>query len=535
MSEAGAKAELVGEQVGIETEAASPPATEAAMEAVTSILGGVARELDVAKSQRVFTNRNLKMADVEVIGFDMDYTLAIYQQAELEKLSIECTLHKLVKRGYPGDILGLDYRPEWAIRGLVVDRKHGNVFKMDRHGHIGRCFHGHTELASDRRRELYLRERVRTSLPPYAWIDTLFALPEVVMYCALVEYQEKATGGGPVDYDRLWQDIREAIDEAHRDESMKTRIKADIARYIVKDPYLAASLHKFRSSGKRLFLLTNSMWDYTDALMTYLLDGELPAYPSWRGYFDIVIVGGAKPKFFTDRDSFLELDAAGVSIGAPKGQLQRGRIYQGGNIVDFERLAGAGGDKVLYVGDHIYGDILRAKKSSVWRTCMIVQELEQELTTVAQHREEIARLAELDRRGQRLESELNYQQSLLKTLQKLADSDAPRLPGAPHVVLAPTDLEAAKKAAKASLDAVRATLRETLAEFDTIALRVDQAFNRRWGALFKEGNENSRFGEQVEDYACLYTSRVSNFLSYSPLQYFRAPRDHMPHEYSTRD
>ena len=42
--------------------------------------------------------------------------------------------------------------------------------------------------------------------------------------------------------------------------------------------------------------------------------------------------------------------------------------------------------------------------------------------------------------------------------------------------------------------------------------------------------ENSRFGEQVEDYACVYTSRVSNFLAYSPLQYFRSPRDHMPHE-----
>ena len=38
------------------------------------------------------------------------------------------------------------------------------------------------------------------------------------------------------------------------------------------------------------------------------------------------------------------------------------------------------------------------------------------------------------------------------------------------------------------------------------------------------------FGQQVEDYACVYTSRVSNFLAYSPLRYFRSPRDHMPHE-----
>nr|MBP6741588.1 HAD family hydrolase [Deltaproteobacteria bacterium] len=51
-----------------------------------------------------------------------------------------------------------------------------------------------------------------------------------------------------------------------------------------------------------------------------------------------------------------------------------------------------------------------------------------------------------------------------------------------------------------------------------------------WGPLFKAGAENSRFGEQVEDFVCLYTSRVSNFLSYSPFQYFRSPREHLPHE-----
>jgi hypothetical protein len=50
--------------------------------------------------------------------------------------------------------------------------------------------------------------------------------------------------------------------------------------------------------------------------------------------------------------------------------------------------------------------------------------------------------------------------------------------------------------------------------------------------VFKEGAENSRFGRQVENYACVYTSRVSNFLFYSPHQYFRAPRHWMPHEKS---
>ncbi len=59
---------------------------------------------------------------------------------------------------------------------------------------------------------------------------------------------------------------------------------------------------------------------------------------------------------------------------------------------------------------------------------------------------------------------------------------------------------------------------------------IDQRFHPYWGSLLKEGNEESSFGAQVEEYACLYTSRVSNFLLYSPQQYFRSPRDEMAHE-----
>ncbi len=68
------------------------------------------------------------------------------------------------------------------------------------------------------------------------------------------------------------------------------------------------------------------------------------------------------------------------------------------------------------------------------------------------------------------------------------------------------------------------------AEVESLEARVDRAYNSHWGSCLREGNENSRFGEQVNDYADLYTSRVSNFAPYSPLRYFRAPRRPMPHE-----
>src|SRR5215471_19020994 len=191
-------------------------APKAHLELLEALGHAVPRTLDIARSRRVFVNRNLRMDEIELIGFDMDYTLALYNQPNLEALSIRCTLEKLVQqRGYPAEILRLDYDPAFAVRGLVVDRIHGNVLKMDRYGHVGRVYHGRQKLDKETRHRLYRMERIRLSAPRYAWIDTLFALPEAVMYAAIVELLEQR---GKVAYAQLWQDIRESIDEAHRDE-----------------------------------------------------------------------------------------------------------------------------------------------------------------------------------------------------------------------------------------------------------------------------------------------------------------------------
>ena len=59
---------------------------------------------------------------------------------------------------------------------------------------------------------------------------------------------------------------------------------------------------------------------------------------------------------------------------------------------------------------------------------------------------------------------------------------------------------------------------------------IDRHFHPYWGSLLKESNDRSSFGDQVEEYACLYTSRVSNLMAYSPLQHYRSAHDRMPHE-----
>jgi hypothetical protein len=348
--------------------------------------------------------------------------------------------------------------------------------------------------------------------PRFASIDTLFALPEACLYAGIIDLLEARTL--TVDYARVFEDIRESIDTVHRDNSLKSAIRERIGHFVFKDPELGPTLHKLRSGGKKLFLLTNSLWDYTDLVMRYLLDGVLPDYPTWRRYFDLVITGAAKPAFFGEGSAFLSIDdhsAKNRTLG-PAHSLERGKVYQGGNLADFERMTGFSGERILYVGDHIYGDILKSKKTSLWRTCMVVHELEDEIRYTDSRRADIARLSEMEGTRCELDDEVSLLKSQFSAAERAGASEEER------------------RRIKSELERARRSLREATQVEDALELDLERGFNAAWGLLFKEGHENSRFGEQVEKYACLYTSRVSNFLRYSPAQYFRSGRGRMAHE-----
>ncbi len=472
--------------------------------------------------RQIFVNRNLAMSKIEMVGFDMDYTVAIYHHRQIETLSFQMTVEKLVQGfGYPQELLELRYDPSAVIRGVFIDKRHGNILKMDRFGQVDRAYHGSRQLDEETVVRLYRNERIRLKSTDYAWVDTLFALPEAALYgqvVALFEDQLQRT----LDYGRLYQDIREAIDTVHRDNSLKAVIRASIADYIYQDVELAPALHKLRSGGKRLFLLTNSALDYTQAVMSFLLDGALAEYPSWRNYFDVVITSAQKPGFFSETNPFVELN---IATGLPQPNevtaFERGHVYQGGHLAQFERLSGCTGESVLYVGDHIYGDILKSKKTSMWRTCMVVQELEDEIRYLQSRSQEVEKLAELQTLQLRLDDEVSRRKSKLNQLERSLSKE----PGAEK-----TAHDERFRQTKHELDLLRRALKESTALSSTLETEVERGFNARWGLHFKSGNENSRFGEQVEQYACLYTSRVSNFGFYSPVHVHRSIRELMPHE-----
>jgi hypothetical protein len=290
-----------------------------------------------------------------------------------------------------------------------------------------------------------------------------------------------------------------------------------LPRYVDRDPDLGLLFHKLRSAGKRVFLLTNSSPEYTDSMMSYLLNDALDEYPSWKNYLDYICTFSKKPSFFTDKAPFVDVETQEESR-----EPARGRVYTGGNIADLERALGFSGDEVLYVGDHIYGDVLRAKKESTWRTAMIIQEMDDELRVLREHALSFERADALEQMRNAVQDELRERQARLKKVErKLNDHES----GSERATW-----DAKRVRHRRSIDRLRAQLKDLDAERSSLHDVLDEAFHPFWGSVFKAGNEVSSFGSQVEQYSGLYTSRATNLMQYSPMHYFQSPRHRMPHE-----
>jgi len=67
-----------------------------------------------------------------------------------------------------------------------------------------------------------------------------------------------------------------------------------------------------------------------------------------------------------------------------------------------------------------------------------------------------------------------------------------------------------------------------------LARAASEQGNPVWGPLMRAGVDKSLFARQVEKYADVYTSRVSNFATATPYGYLRAARGSLPHDHAHR-
>jgi len=467
---------------------------------------------------RIFCNRALNMDQIQAIGFDLDYTLAEYKPA-FDLLAYNGALQKLLAMGYPAEIQDLKYDGAAYQRGLVIDKRRGNLVKLDRHKYPKVVYHGLTKIDSASRKALYSRSfeaQPQFSPPDYVSVDTEFQLVDVCLFCQLVDIKDRMPERVPQSYTEIYKQVRRAVDLCHCDGVIKNPVAVDPATYIKASPDLPRMLKQLMVGGKQVFLLTNSLYDYTNVVCTYLL-GE-----QWLDFFDLVICGARKPGFLLDpylpifRVSTEDASLENIELGSEGGAaaaLAAGKVFQGGNWNHLHRMLNLQtGSALMYVGDHMYSDILRSKRTLGWRTLLIVPELYHEVSMLEES--EAGRRRAQTLREARASLDLQLRRLQLKRLT--------------------LNQEGAKEADIAALDDEEDQLyqeQSKLTEQLSSALEArHEAFHPRWGQLFKAGHQNSRWAQQVGDYACLYTSQATNLQYATSNTAFRALTDLMPHD-----
>lgn len=466
------------------------------------------------RTRGIFCNRTLNLRSIKAIGYDMDYTLVHYHVEAWEGRAYEHIKRRLLEQGWP--IEGLDFDPRGATRGLILDRKLGNLVKANRFGYIKRASHG-TELMDYRTmRRTYARTVVDLNDPRYYFLNTFFSISEATMYAQLVDLYDDGLLPGVKGYEDLYDRVRGALDAAHIEGVLKSEIMASPQDYVALDEEMPLALWDQKEAGKQLVLITNSEWSYTRFMMSYAFDRFLPEGKTWRDLFELVVVSSRKPIFFSGSSPMLEVEPESGLLREFVGPLHAGKVYFGGSAAKIEGYLGLSGDQILYVGDHLFTDVNITKSLLRWRTALVMRELEEELHELAVAHPLQQEIEALMEEKTVLEDEYSQMRLIMQRLTHGYGISAPE----EH------DVEQIR-------DRLHELREELVALDDRIAPMViddGQSFNTRWGYLMRTGKDKSHLTRQVERYADIYTSRVSNFLYYTPFMYFRAPRGSLPHD-----
>ena len=436
----------------------------------------------------IYTNRVLNLSQIKAIGFDMDYTLVEYHTRQFEAYVHQSVLECLVKhKGYTKEILSLSFDYDQVIQGLVIDRSAGNILKLSRFGKVKQAFHGTKELTYSEIKRIYNNRVIELNDRNIQSLDTSFSIANGVLFLQLVDLinAEKI----PATYTKLSYDIKEMIDLIHRDGSLKQEIINNKKKYVIQNPKTAEYLERLKKDGKKLLLITNSDYLYSNKMMEYAFDPYLKEHKSWRDLFQVVITFAMKPRFFTGSAPFLKVSPDTGLMENYEGSVESG-IYQGGNANQLQADIGIEGEDFLYLGDHIFGDVVSIKKTCNWRTALVLSPLKEEMQGIQKSSTLQAEITSL------MEQKIKHEH-LLKT-----QNDRSQM----------------------------VSINELNAQISERVQQIKQFFNPNWGELMRAGAEESRFADQVEKYACVYMERVSDLNEYTSDFYFRPLRRYLPHE-----
>lgn len=443
------------------------------------------------------------MRHIKYIGLDMDHTLVRYDTEKFESLVYKLTIDYLIHVfHYPKIIRTLKFDFKRAIRGLIIDKSNGNLLKISLHGGIRQSQHGLSPIAYQEQKKIYRTTYIDLFNDNYTAADTGFSISACVIFSQLVDLKDK--GKLSINnYETIANDVLNAVDKVHSVSELKSHVTNHLDQYVYQDEALVEGIKRYILHGKKIFIITNSDYAYTKPLLDYAINPFLNKGEKWSDLFEYVITLAQKPRFFYDKLNFLQIDPETNTMTNLKGPLTPG-LYQGGCAQQFTADLKLTGDQILYIGDHIYGDVLRLKKDCNWRTALVVEELGDEVE------------------GQIKAKPFEEKIVLLMDAKKQFEQR--------YVELSSKKVEENTDAYDEAINDCSTQMGKLDKDISDALLLQKQCFNEYWGRIFRAGAEESYFAHQTNRFACIYMEKIVDFFTSSPRVYYRPNRRLLPHE-----
>ncbi|GLT80451.1 hypothetical protein SLA2020_518900 [Shorea laevis] len=444
----------------------------------------------------IYVNKNLRLDNIQVCGFDYDYTLAHYS-SNLQSLIYDLAKEHMVNEfRYPEVCMRFKYDPSFPIRGLYYDKQRGCLLKLDFFGSIepDGCYYGRRKLSREEIEQMYGTRHIgRDQARGLVGLMDFFCFSEACLIADVVQFFVDANLEFDARY--IYQDVNHAIQHVHRSGLAHRAILSDPHRYLVKNGQLLRFLRMLREKGKKLFLLTNSPYYFVDGGMHFMLEDSISYKGSWRELFDVVIAKAKKPEFYTSEHPFRCYDTDKDTLAYAKvDEFLPNKIYYHGCLKSFLEITKWRGPEVIYFGDHLFSD-LRGPSKAGWRTAAIIHELESEICI-------------------QNEDSYRFEQAKFHIIQELL--------GKLHATVDNSKNSEAYKLLFAELNDERKRAR----------CMMKKMFNKSFGATFlTDTGQESAFAYHIHQYADVYTSKPENFLFHPPEAWLHVPFDIkiMPH------
>jgi len=232
--------------------------------------------------------------DADVVGFDFDHTFFSYNIHNLlEHIYIAFTKVLVHHKGYPKvlifeedhDQINRENMHKFACTEIVIDLLRGNLLKLDENRSPIIVYHGVDKLNYDEVKKIY-GETVNVSfensktkeyyinftnfenhyIPIFAFCVHLYdknLLPQIDSYHRILEHILEATKFNYTLKDPLTSKYYKMEEVGY----YFPEICKNTEKYVTKNIQYLEVLERLKKKGKHIFIVTNSTFEYTHALM----------------------------------------------------------------------------------------------------------------------------------------------------------------------------------------------------------------------------------------------------------------------------